>query len=152
VNDAMRMSPDRLIVGEVRKGDAALALFRAQMSDHPGLSTFHAEDPYAAVHRLSVIMFSDAGVRIEAAKAFFASAVDLYVQINFVSVDGDNRPLNIHEADAIREAGGQVRTSRRVTGIWQIEPSLKGGDVQFTPLYNLHHERVGALTRSRAGG
>ena len=43
VDDAMRMSPDWLIVGEVRTGDAALTLFRAQMSDHPGLSTFHAE-------------------------------------------------------------------------------------------------------------
>ncbi len=45
VNDAMRLAPDRLIVGEVRTGHAALALFRAQMSDHPGLSTFHAKAP-----------------------------------------------------------------------------------------------------------
>jgi len=35
VDDAMRMSPRWLIVGEVRSGDAAAALFRAQMSDHP---------------------------------------------------------------------------------------------------------------------
>jgi pilus assembly protein CpaF len=147
VNDAMRMSPDRLIVGEVRKGDAALALLRAQMSDHPGLSTFHAEDPLAAVHRLSVIMFSDAGVRIEAAKAFFASAVDIYIQINFVTVDERNKPVNIQEADAIRASGGLVRTVRRVTGIWQVEPMLKAGDVQFTPIYNADHVRVGQITR-----
>jgi hypothetical protein len=38
VNDAMRMTPDWLVVGEVRTGDAAMSLFRAQMSDHPGLS------------------------------------------------------------------------------------------------------------------
>ena len=42
VNDAIRMTPDWLVVGEVRTGDAAMSLFRAQMSDHPGLSTFHS--------------------------------------------------------------------------------------------------------------
>ena len=125
VNDAMRMAPDRLIVGEVRTGGAALALFRAQMSDHPGLSTFHAEDPQAAVHRLALIIFSDAGVRMEAAKGLFASAVDLYVQINKVS------------------------GKRRVTGIWQIEPALRGGDVGFTPIFNADHAKVGTITRER---
>ncbi|HLF24936.1 MAG TPA: ATPase, T2SS/T4P/T4SS family [Anaerolineae bacterium] len=125
VNDAMRMAPDRLIVGEVRTGGAALALFRAQMSDHPGLSTFHAEDPQAAVHRLALIMFSDAGVRMEAAKGLFASAVDLYVQINKVS------------------------GKRRVTGIWQIESALRGGDVSFTPIFNADHAQVGTMTRER---
>ncbi len=125
VNDAMRMAPDRLIVGEVRTGSAALALFRAQMSDHPGLSTFHAEDPHAAAHRLALIMFSDAGVRMEAAKGLFASAVDLYVQINKVS------------------------GTRRVTGIWQIDQSLKGGDLVFTPIFNANHERIGTITRER---
>jgi hypothetical protein len=54
VDDAMRMAPDWLIVGEVRTGQAALSLFRAQMSDHPGLCTFHAEGAEAAVHRMSV--------------------------------------------------------------------------------------------------
>ncbi|HKZ84229.1 MAG TPA: ATPase, T2SS/T4P/T4SS family [Anaerolineae bacterium] len=125
VNDAMRMNPDRLIVGEVRTGGAALALFRAQMSDHPGLSTFHAENPQAAINRLAVIMWADAGVRMEAAKGLFASAVDVYVQLN--KVDGQ----------------------RCMTGIWQIEPALKSGDVAFTPIFNAQHERVGEITRER---
>ena len=63
VDDAMRMAPKWLIVGEVRHGDAALALFRAQMSDHPGLSTFHAEGPEEAVFRMAVVMWADAQVR-----------------------------------------------------------------------------------------
>jgi pilus assembly protein CpaF len=116
VNDAMRMAPDRLIVGEVRTGSAAQALFRAQMSDHPGLSTFHAEDPQAAVHRLSLIMFADAGVRMDAAKGLFASAVDVYVQINKV----DDR--------------------RRITGIWQVESTLQQREVVFTPIFDANHE------------
>ena len=53
VNDAMRMTPDWLVVGEVRTGDAAMSLFRAQMSDHPGLSTFHSKSPQRAAPLLS---------------------------------------------------------------------------------------------------
>jgi pilus assembly protein CpaF len=51
------------------------------MSDHPGLCTFHAERPETAVHRMAVIMFADAQVRMEAAKEIFIQAVDLVVQI-----------------------------------------------------------------------
>jgi pilus assembly protein CpaF len=136
VDDAMRMTPDWLVVGEVRTGDAALSLFRAQMSDHPGMSTFHADSPQATAHRLSVIMYADAGVRTEAAKSFFAQGVDLLVQIGY-------------DASGIR----------RVTSITQVEPLLRGGDVQFTHLYRFDKEqstadrpswqKVGELTRSR---
>ncbi len=86
VDDAMRMAPDWLIVGEVRTGQAALSLFRAQMSDHPGLCTFHAEGAEAAVHRMSVIMFADAQVPLEAAKEIFAQAVDLVVQVGWLEM------------------------------------------------------------------
>jgi pilus assembly protein CpaF len=111
VDDAMRMSPNWLIVGEVRRGDAAMALFRAQMSDHPGLSTFHAEGPEEAVFRMAVIMFADVGVRMEAAKAIFAQAVDLVVQVGWR--DG----------------------KRRILGVWEPERSLRGGDVSFRKLW-----------------
>ncbi len=110
VDDAMRMSPKWLIVGEARTGDAALALFRAQMSDHPGLSTFHAEGPEEAVFRMAVVMFSDAQVRMEAAKAIFAQAIDLVVQVGWQ----DGR--------------------RQLLGIWESE-GLRGGDVKFNQLY-----------------
>ena len=68
VDDAMRLAPTYVIVGEVRRGDAALALFRAMMSDHAGLTTFHADGPEHAAYRIGVIMYSDAGVRMEAAR------------------------------------------------------------------------------------
>ena len=45
VDDAMRMSPDYLIIGEVRDGKAAQALFRALMTGHGGACTFHADSP-----------------------------------------------------------------------------------------------------------
>jgi len=51
------------------------------MSDHPGLSTFHAEGADTAVHRMAVIIFAGAGVRMEAAREIFIQAVDLVVQV-----------------------------------------------------------------------
>ena len=117
VDDAMRMNPKWLIVGEVRTGAAALSLFRAQMSDHPGLSTFHAEGPEHAVFRMSVIMFADAQVRMAAAKAIFAQAVDLVVQ------------------------AGWLEGRRQILGVWEVA-GLEGGDVAFNQLYRPGEERM----------
>ena len=123
VDDAMRMSPSWLIVGEVRRGDAAMALFRAQMSDHPGLSTFHAEGPEEAVFRLAVIMFADVGVRMEAAKAIFAQAVDLVVQVGWR--DG----------------------KRRILGVWEPDRALHGGDIKFRRLWLYGEPEMAPITR-----
>jgi pilus assembly protein CpaF len=111
VDDAMRMSPKWLIVGEMRRGDAVAALFRAQMSDHPGLSTFHAEGPEAAIMRLNLLLASDVGIRAESAKEMFCQAVDLIVQVGW--------------------HGGK----RAMIGVWEVEKTLKGGNVQFQRLY-----------------
>jgi pilus assembly protein CpaF len=124
VDDAMRMSPNWLIVGEVRNGDAALALFRAQMSDHPGLSTFHAEGPDEAVFRMAVVMWADAQVRMEAAKAIFAQAVDLVVQVGW--------------------EGGY----RQILGVWEVM-GLRGGDVKFQPLCTLSEPSMQASQNQR---
>jgi pilus assembly protein CpaF len=111
VDDAMRMSPRWLIVGEVRTGDAAMSLFRAQMSDHPGLSTFHAEGPAETVFRLSVIMFADLQVQMPAARAIFAQAVDAVVQV------------------------GWAEGKRVLSGVWEVHRELREGEVEFRPLY-----------------
>lgn len=111
VDDAMRMSPRWLIVGEMRRGDAVAALFRAQMSDHPGLSTFHAEGPDAAITRLSLLLATDLNVRAEASKEMFVQAVDVIVQVGW------------------RDSG------RQMLGVWEVEKELKAGHVKFRQLY-----------------
>lgn len=124
VDDAMRMAPKWLIVGEVRHGDAALALFRAQMSDHPGLSTFHAEGPEEAIFRMAVVMWADAQVAMEAAKAIFAQAVDLIVQV------------------------GWSQGVRKITGAWEVA-GLQAGEVRFKRLYTLGDERMQDCAKRR---
>ena len=110
VDDALRMSPKWLIVGEVRRGEVAMALFRAQMSDHPGLCTFHAEGPLEAVERLANIVETDLGVPGGATRANFGLAVDLVVQVGF------------------------VQGRRRIIGAWEVQ-RRSGGEFTFGALY-----------------
>ncbi|MGD0575246.1 MAG: ATPase, T2SS/T4P/T4SS family [Anaerolineales bacterium] len=81
VDDALRLSPDYLIVGEVRDGRAALALFRALMTGHSGSCTFHADTPREALERLATVMGADAGVGRADAMGMIGSAIDLIVQL-----------------------------------------------------------------------
>jgi pilus assembly protein CpaF len=81
VDDAMRLSPDYLIVGEVRDGRAALALFRAMMTGHSGMCTFHADRPDQAIERLATVMGADAGVGRNDALDMIASSIDVIVQL-----------------------------------------------------------------------
>ena len=117
VDVALRKSPSHIIVGEVRDGRAALALFRALMTDHAGMTTFHAEGPDEAVHRMSVILFADAQVRADAAKGLFYRAVDWVVQV------------------------GWRNGERKLVGVWEVA-GYKGGNVKFRPLWEPGEERL----------
>lgn len=125
VDDAMRMSPKWLIVGEMRRGDAAAALFRAQMSDHPGLSTFHAESPQAAVKRLALMMAIDEKFPAAGAKELFAEAVDLVIQV------------------------GWLNGKRALLGVSEVQKELKAGDVAFRPLYRPGDESLAPVSIER---
>jgi pilus assembly protein CpaF len=116
VDDAMRMSPDYLVIGEVRDGLAAMSLFRALMTGHSGACTFHADSPREAARRLATVMGADAGVRPHEANQMICDAVDLLVQIGIR-----------HEV-------------RRVTAISNVAKDLKNGDVYFDPIYRYMEE------------
>jgi pilus assembly protein CpaF len=111
VDDAMRMSPDYLIIGEVRDGRAAMSLFRALMTGHSGACTFHADSPREAARRLATVMGADSGVRPHEANQMIADAVDLLVQIG------------------IRDE------VRRVLAISNVSRELNNGEVRFLPVY-----------------
>ena len=128
VDDAMRMSPKWLIVGEVRTGDAAASLFRAQMSDHPGLSTFHADSPEAAVERMALIMFMDARIQMPAAKSLFAMGVEALCQVGWITTPEGKR-------------------KRALIGVWEVEPKIKNGDVIFKQLYGYGDSEMKPLIR-----
>ena len=78
---SLRMRPDRIIIGEVRRGEA-LDMIQAMTSGHRGaLATVHASTPYDACHRLETLaMMADVGIPLHALRRQVASAIDLLVQ------------------------------------------------------------------------
>jgi pilus assembly protein CpaF len=82
VRAALRMRPDRLVVGEVRGGEA-LDMLQACNTGHDGsLSTVHANSPRDALSRLETLtLFSGVALPLPAIRAQIASAVDAVVQV-----------------------------------------------------------------------
>lgn len=79
---ALRMRPDRILVGECRGGEA-LDMIQAMNSGHAGsLSTVHADDPARALSRLETMcLMSDADVPIVAVRRQIIEAIDVIVQV-----------------------------------------------------------------------
>src|SRR5215216_2281090 len=97
VRNALRMRPDRIIVGEVR-GPETLDMLQAMNTGHEGsLTTIHANTPRDALSRLETLVLT-AGVDLplRAIREQISSAFDLLNQINRL-VDGSRRVTNVTE-------------------------------------------------------
>jgi pilus assembly protein CpaF len=97
VRNALRMRPDRVILGEVRQSEA-LDMLQAMNTGHYGsLATIHANSPRDALTRLET-MVSMAGLSIpdKAIRHQIASAINVVVQLARLS-DGSRKCMGIHE-------------------------------------------------------
>jgi pilus assembly protein CpaF len=97
VRNALRMRPDRIIVGEVR-GAETLDMLQAMNTGHEGsLTTIHANSPRDALARLETLVMT-AGVELphRAIREQIASAFDLLIQIQRL-VDGSRRITHVAE-------------------------------------------------------
>ncbi len=103
---SLRMRPDRIIVGEVRGGEA-LDMLQAMLSGHSGsLTTVHANSARDAVVRLETLsMMSDVEIPIHVARAQVGSAIDLIVQLDRFSEDGSRKISRITEVIGLDERG-----------------------------------------------
>src|ERR1700728_379479 len=83
VINALRMRPDRIIVGEVRS-DEAIDMLQAMNTGHDGsVTTVHANSPRDAVSRLEVMVgMANANMSVHSIRQQISSAVDLFVQIS----------------------------------------------------------------------
>ena len=97
VRNALRMRPDRIVVGEVRDG-AALDMLQAMNTGHDGsLSTVHSNSPRDALMRLeTMVLMAGVELPVRAIREQIASAIDLIVhQTRFK--DGSRRVTHITE-------------------------------------------------------
>lgn len=101
---SLRMRPDRILVGEVRAGEA-LDMVQSMLSGHSGsLSTVHANSARDAVVRLETLsLMSDVEIPVYVARAQVSSAIDLVVQLSRFSEDGSRRIVRITEVLGLDE-------------------------------------------------
>ncbi len=125
VKNALRMRPDRIILGEIRAGEA-LDMLQAMNTGHDGsLGTIHANRPREALTRLEN-MVAMSGVKLpnEAVRAQIAGAVDLIVQISRMR-DGKRRITHVTEVVGME---GEVVTTQDLF-TFQFEGEDKDGNL-----------------------
>jgi pilus assembly protein CpaF len=122
VRNALRMRPDRIIVGEVR-GPEALDLLSALTTGHAGsLCTIHAGSAAEALRRLETLaLMADVGLPLAAIREQVADAIDLVV-CQARGSDGTRRIVEV--AEVVRTAGGP--------GVRELF-SLRGGRAAWRP-------------------
>ena len=125
VRNALRMRPDRIIVGEVR-GPEAFDMLQAMNTGHDGsMSTVHANSPRDALYRLeNMVMMANFSLPLRAVRMHLASAVNLIVHIERMR-DGVRRVQNITEIAGME---GDIITTREIF-TFQYRGELSDGTV-----------------------
>jgi pilus assembly protein CpaF len=103
VINALRMRPDRIIVGEVR-GEEALDMLQAMNTGHDGsLTTIHANSPRDALYRLdTMIAMANLNIPDKAVRQQVASAVNIVIQVTRLT-DGSRRVTSIAEITGMEQ-------------------------------------------------
>jgi pilus assembly protein CpaF len=111
VKNALRMRPDRIIVGEVRSAEA-LDMLQAMNTGHEGsLTTIHANTPRDALARLeTMILFAGTNLPNRAMREQVSSALDLVIQVSRLT-DGSRRVSSITEVTSME---GEVITMQEI--------------------------------------
>jgi pilus assembly protein CpaF len=111
VKNALRMRPDRIIIGEVR-GAEALDMLQAMNTGHEGsLTTIHANTPRDALARLeTMILFAGTNLPVRAMREQMASALDLIIQVSRLT-DGTRRVTSVTEVTTME---GEIVTMQEV--------------------------------------
>jgi pilus assembly protein CpaF len=116
VRSALRMRPDRIIVGEIRGGEA-VDMLQAMNTGHDGsLSTCHANSPEDALRRVeTLVLMGDLELPLPAVREQVASAIDLVVQMAR-RADGTRTVVQVGEVerhpDVARSAPVRVLATR----------------------------------------
>lgn len=97
MKNALRMRPDRILVGEVR-GPEAFDMMQAMNTGHEGsLTTVHANHPRDALARLeNMIMMANLNLPMQAIRAQITSAINVFIQVSRMR-DGQRRITHVSE-------------------------------------------------------
>ena len=161
VVNALRMRPDRIIVGEVRS-EEALDMLQAMNTGHDGsLTTIHANSARDALHRLdTMVAMAKLNIPERAIRQQVASAIEVIVQVSRLS-DGTRKVITITEITGMERdvitmqdifvfekiglnQDGSVRGRFRATGLRpRCSERLAASGVHLTPDMFEHVKQIG---------
>ena len=123
VKNALRMRPDRIIVGEVRAGEA-FDMLQAMNTGHDGsMTTVHANTARDALSRIEqMIGMSGIDIPVRSSRAQVASAINVVVQVQRLS-DGRRRLLSVSEITGME---GEIITMQEIFRFRQTGVSADG--------------------------
>jgi pilus assembly protein CpaF len=103
VRNALRMRPDRIVIGEVRGGEV-LDMLQAMNTGHDGsLSTVHANSARDAMSRIeTMVLMSGLSLPMRALRDYIASALDMVVHVGRLS-DGTRKLMRVCEITGMEE-------------------------------------------------
>ena len=155
VRNALRMRPDRIVVGEVRTGEA-LDMLQAMNTGHDGsITTLHANSPRDAVSRLETMaMMAGLEIPMMALRTQIAAAIDLIVHMERLS-DGTRKITKITEVPRME---GDIVTLSDIFKFDQTGVASNGkvlGEMEATglrPLFTPRLKATGIKLRSEIFG
>ena len=110
IRSALRMRPDRIIVGEVRGAETVDMISSAMLNGHSGsMSTGHANNPVDMLHRLETMMMMGIDLPLQAIQRQIASALDVIIHLGRLR-DKSRRVLQIEEITGYADNRIQTRT------------------------------------------
>ena len=102
VRQALRMRPDRIVIGECRGGEA-LDMLQAMNTGHDGsLSTGHANSPHDIISRIETMVLQGQDFPLNAIRQQIASGIDIIVQLGRLR-DKSRRVLEVSEVDGFMD-------------------------------------------------
>ena len=110
IRSALRMRPDRIIVGEVRGDETVDMISSAMLNGHSGsMSTGHANNPTDMLHRLETMMLMGIDLPLAAVQRQIASALDIIIHLGRLR-DKSRKVLQITEIEKYESGKIHTRT------------------------------------------
>ncbi len=136
IRSALRMRPDRIIVGEVRGEETVDMISSAMLNGHSGsMSTGHANNPTDMLHRLETMMMMGIDLPLQAIQRQIASALDIIIHLGRLR-DRSRRVLRIEEILGYSQGSIDTKTLYEFREEGIRDEKIKGCIVKVSELEN----------------
>lgn len=134
IKSALRMRPTRLIVGEVRGGEA-IDMLQAMNTGHCGASSGHANSPKDMISRLETMVLMGLDLPLQAIQRQIASAIDIIVHLGRLR-DKSRKVLEIVEVLGYEENTVRLQTLYEFKECGQADGRMKGEWLKINEIQN----------------